>query len=151
MGLSKSYFIFQISKWNLLSTPSIRKLIELWFCTDLYSPMWCSFWSNFNFVSSFQPDQSYKLNSSLKSRIKSNQKISEAFFVPGIPLPLNIGLTFMYETGGNDFWLLACCVERVSRLVTPRVTRAGTASGLIQKEIQDIITIKHVGIYVWKR
>ena len=55
-------------------------------------------------------------------------------------------LTFIYETGGNDFWLLACCVERVSRLVTPKVTRAGTASGLIQKEIQDIMTIKHVGM-----
>ena len=45
----------------------------------------------------------------------------------------------MYETGGSDFWLFACCVERVSRLVTPRVTRAGTASGLIQNEIQDLL------------
>ena len=54
--------------------------------------------------------------------------------------------TFIYETGGNDFWLLACCVERVSRLVTPKVTLAGTASGLIQNEIQDIMTIKHVGM-----
>ena len=35
----------------------------------------------------------------------------------------------MYETGGKDFWLLACWVERVSSDVTPRVTRAGTASG----------------------
>ena len=53
--------------------------------------------------------------------------------------------TFMYETGGRDFWLFACCVERVRRLVTPSVTLAGTASGLIQKEIQDIITIRQVG------
>ena len=51
----------------------------------------------------------------------------------------------MYETGGRDFWLFACCVERVRRLVTPSVTLAGTASGLIQKEIQDIITIRQVG------
>jgi len=35
----------------------------------------------------------------------------------------------MYDTGGRDFWLLACWVERVSSEVTPRVTRAGTASG----------------------
>ena len=35
--------------------------------------------------------------------------------------------------------------------VTPRVTLAGTASGLIQKEIHDMITIRHVGMYVWKR
>ena len=57
----------------------------------------------------------------------------------------------MYETGGRDFWLLACWVDKVSRLVTPNVTLAGTASGLIQNEIHDIITIKHVGMYVWKR
>ena len=57
----------------------------------------------------------------------------------------------MYETGGNDFWLLACCVDRVSKLVTPRVTLAGTASGLIQKLIQDIMTIRQVGMYVWNR
>ena len=56
--------------------------------------------------------------------------------------------TFIYETGGNDFWLFACCVDSVSRLVTPKVTLAGTASGLIQNEIQDIITIRHVGMYV---
>ena len=43
-------------------------------------------------------------------------------------------VTFMYETGGNDFWLLACCVERVSRLVTPKVTLAGTASGFDPKQ-----------------
>ena len=56
--------------------------------------------------------------------------------------------TLMYETGGKDFWLLACCVDNVSKLVTPKVTLAGTASGLIQKDIQDIITIRHVGIYL---
>ena len=33
--------------------------------------------------------------------------------------------------------------------MTPNVTRAGTASGLIQKLIQDIITIRQVGMYVW--
>ncbi len=54
-------------------------------------------------------------------------------------------VTFIYETGGRDFWLLACWVERVSREVTPRVTLAGTASGLIQKEIQDMMTMRQVG------
>jgi hypothetical protein len=53
--------------------------------------------------------------------------------------------TFIYETGGRDFWLLAWWVERVSREVTPRVTLAGTASGLIQKEIQDMMTMRPVG------
>ena len=37
-------------------------------------------------------------------------------------------------------------VLRVSREVTQSVTRAGTASGLIQKEIQDIMTIRQVGM-----
>lgn len=36
-------------------------------------------------------------------------------------------------------------------LVTPSVTLAGTASGLIQNDIQDMITMRHVGTYVWKR
>ena len=57
----------------------------------------------------------------------------------------------MYETGGSDFCELACCVDRVRRLVTPRVTLAGTASGLIQKLIHDMMTIRQVGTYVWKR
>ena len=39
-------------------------------------------------------------------------------------------------------------VDNVSKLVTPNVTRAGTASGLIQKDIQDMITIRQVGTYV---
>ena len=57
--------------------------------------------------------------------------------------------TLIYETGGRDFWLFACWVDNVSRDVTPNVTLAGTASGLIQKLIHDIMTIKHVGMYVW--
>ena len=59
--------------------------------------------------------------------------------------------TFIYDTGGKDFWLFACWVDNVSKLVTPNVTLAGTASGLIQNEIHDIMTIKHVGMYVWNR
>ncbi len=42
-------------------------------------------------------------------------------------------------------------VPNVSSDVTPSVTRAGIASGLIQKEIHDITTIRADGIYVWKR
>lgn len=39
-----------------------------------------------------------------------------------------------YETGGKLACDLACCVERVSKDVTPNVTLAGAASGLIQNE-----------------
>lgn len=56
----------------------------------------------------------------------------------------------MYETGGSPFCELASCVESVSSEVTPSVTRAGTASGRIQNEIHDMMTIRHVGMYVWK-
>lgn len=41
---------------------------------------------------------------------------------------------FKYDTGGKAAWLLACCVDRVSREVTPKVTLAGAASGLIQND-----------------
>lgn len=39
-----------------------------------------------------------------------------------------------YETGGKLACDFACCVERVKSEVTPRVTLAGAASGLIQKD-----------------
>lgn len=35
--------------------------------------------------------------------------------------------------------------------MTPKVTLAGIASGLIQKDIQDMTTIRADGIYVWNR
>lgn len=35
--------------------------------------------------------------------------------------------------------------------VTPRVTRAGIASGLIQNEIHDMTTISADGMYVWNK
>lgn len=41
---------------------------------------------------------------------------------------------FKYETGGSDACDLACCVDSVSSEVTPSVTRAGAASGLIQND-----------------
>lgn len=47
---------------------------------------------------------------------------------------MNASTAFKYETGGKLAWDFACCVERVKREVTPRVTRAGAASGLIQNE-----------------
>ena len=40
---------------------------------------------------------------------------------------------------------------RVRSDVTPRVTLAGIASGLIQNDIQDITTINADGMYVWNR
>lgn len=53
---------------------------------------------------------------------------------------------FRYETGGKEAWLLACCVERVSNEVTPRVTRAGAASGFIQNDTHCDIFDKKYGI-----
>ena len=47
---------------------------------------------------------------------------------------INASTAFRYETGGRDAWLFACCVERVSKEVTPSVTLAGAASGFIQKD-----------------
>lgn len=57
---------------------------------------------------------------------------------------MNASTAFKYETGGNAAWLLACCVDSVSNEVTPNVTLAGAASGLIQNEthfkIKTLIT-----------
>lgn len=47
---------------------------------------------------------------------------------------MNASTAFKYDTGGKEACDLACWVERVSREVTPRVTRAGAASGLIQND-----------------
>ena len=47
---------------------------------------------------------------------------------------MNASTAFKYETGGKLACDLACCVDNVSREVTPNVTRAGAASGLIQNE-----------------
>jgi hypothetical protein len=46
-------------------------------------------------------------------------------------------------------WL--CFVIRKNETTRIFVDLAGTASGLIQKEIHDIMTMRHVGMYVWKR
>ena len=45
----------------------------------------------------------------------------------------------------------APAIPRVRSDVTPRVTLAGIASGLIQKEIHDITTVSADGTYVWNR
>lgn len=102
-----------------------------------------------------------------------------------VHIDIKASTALRYETGGNDAWLFACWVESVSNEVTPKVTRAGAASGFIQKdthwkahffinvnvntqnnqqllsvqptefyEIQlltDMMTIRQVGTYVWKR
>lgn len=39
-------------------------------------------------------------------------------------------------------------IPKVSKEVTPNVTRAGIASGLIQNDIHDMTTINADGIYV---
>lgn len=47
---------------------------------------------------------------------------------------INASTAFKYDTGGNDACDFACCVDKVKSDVTPRVTRAGAASGFIQNE-----------------
>lgn len=47
---------------------------------------------------------------------------------------MNASTAFKYDTGGNEACDFACCVDNVSNDVTPSVTRAGAASGLIQNE-----------------
>lgn len=43
------------------------------------------------------------------------------------------------------------CVVMVSTVVIPKATRAGAASMLIQKETQDRMTIRRLGMYIWIR
>lgn len=59
---------------------------------------------------------------------------------------MKMSIALMYDTGGNDFCDCACCVLSVSNDVTHNVTRAGTASGLIQNEIHDMMTMRQVGM-----
>ncbi|CAG0900418.1 unnamed protein product [Darwinula stevensoni] len=47
---------------------------------------------------------------------------------------MKMSMALMYETGGREAWDFACWVDRVRRDVTPKVTRAGAASGFIQKD-----------------
>lgn len=47
---------------------------------------------------------------------------------------MNASTAFKYDTGGKDACDFACCVDSVSNDVTPNVTLAGAASGLIQNE-----------------
>ena len=47
---------------------------------------------------------------------------------------MNISIALIYETGGREACDFACWVESVNKDVTPKVTRAGAASGLIQNE-----------------
>ena len=43
---------------------------------------------------------------------------------------------------------MSLILPKVSKEVTPKVTLAGIASGLIQNDIQDITTINADGMYV---
>lgn len=54
---------------------------------------------------------------------------------------INASTAFRYETGGNDACDFACCVDNVSNDVTPNVTRAGAASGLIQNETHFLLLL----------
>ena len=43
------------------------------------------------------------------------------------------------------------CVVMVNTVVIPKATRAGAASMLIQKETQERMTIRRLGMYIWIR
>lgn len=55
----------------------------------------------------------------------------------------------VFPTLGSDALEPELCVVMVSTVVIPRPTRAGAASILIQKEIQDRMTIRRLGMYIW--
>lgn len=56
------------------------------------------------------------------------------FFTYTVQTDMNPSTAFKYETGGRAAWLFACWVESVNSEVTPSVTLAGAASGLIQND-----------------
>lgn len=56
-----------------------------------------------------------------------------------------------FPTLGSDAREPELCVVMVSTVVIPRPTRAGAASMLIQKEIQDRMTMRRLGMYIWIR
>ena len=51
-----------------------------------------------------------------------------------VHVDINISMILIYDTGGSEACDFACWVDNVSKEVTPKVTRAGAASGLIQNE-----------------
>lgn len=58
---------------------------------------------------------------------------------------------FSRLTFGKDARDPELCVVIVSTVVIPKATLAGAASILIQKETQDRITIRRLGMYIWIR
>lgn len=71
---------------------------------------------------------------SLPSTMFTRQYSIKAMKTKIVQTDMKASTAFRYDTGGRLACDLACCVERVSSEVTPSVTRAGAASGLIQNE-----------------
>lgn len=67
------------------------------------------------------------------STILTKQYSMRAMNTKIVHTDIKASTAFKYDTGGRDACDLACCVDSVSNDVTPRVTLAGAASGLIQK------------------
>lgn len=59
---------------------------------------------------------------------------------------LETQLTLGREALDPELW-----VVMVSTVVMPKPTRAGAASMLIQKDTQDKMTIRRLGMYIWIR
>lgn len=73
-----------------------------------------------------------KIDNRIESRSAGDAIKSRTYTVQA---DIKASTALIYETGGNADCDLACCVDKVSNDVTPNVTRAGAASGLIQNEI----------------
>ncbi|KFD70905.1 hypothetical protein M514_17027 [Trichuris suis] len=62
-------------------------------------------------------------------------------------IPIQTSIALVYETGGSFALTPDACVVIVSSVVTPRLTRAGTASLSIQKLTHDTTTSIKLGMY----
>jgi hypothetical protein len=74
------------------------------------------------------------INVFIPSTILTRQYSINAMNTKIVQTDMKASTAFKYDTGGKLACDFACCVDRVSSDVTPSVTRAGAASGLIQNE-----------------
>ena len=59
--------------------------------------------------------------------------------------PVHTSMAFVYATGGKELLMEAVWVDIVSSVVTPKLTRAGTALGSNQKLTHETITSMQQG------
>lgn len=64
---------------------------------------------------------------------------------------IQMSMAFVYDTCGRDAFTPELCVVMVSTVKTPSEIRPGTALTFSQKEIQDNITTRTLGMYICTR